>query len=108
MHRPDGLLEIVRPDEARDDDIGAKRDAHEQVDEQADDRRIIADGRQRLRADKLAEHQDIGRVEELLQDAGHGQWQRKQDHRPDDWSVQHVDLQMFPKMHCVSPFCFFL
>ena len=104
MHRPDGLLEIVRPDEARDDDIGAKRDAHEQVDEQADDRRIVADGRQCFRADELAEHQDIGRVEELLQDAGHGQWQRKQDHRPDDGSVQHVDLQMFPKMHCLTPF----
>ena len=60
-------------------DVRAQRQAYEQVDQQVDERTVGADSGQRRAARKASHDDDIGCVEQQLQDAGCSQRQGKQD-----------------------------
>ena len=76
-----------------DDDVRAKRDADEQVEDESGDRRVGTDGGDRRGAvglGEVADDHDAGCVEELLQNAGRRHGEREsQDFRPYA-PVQHV------------------
>jgi len=74
----DALI-ILRAEAAGRNDVRAQRQAHEQVDQQVDERTVGADSGQRRAARKASHDDDIGCVEQQLQDAGCSQRQGKQD-----------------------------
>lgn len=50
---------VALADKRGNDGIGAHRNAHEEVDEQADDGGIAADCRERIAADKVTDDGDV-------------------------------------------------
>ena len=74
----DALI-VLRAEAAGRNDVRAQRQAHEQVDQQVDERTVGADSGQRCAARKASHDDDIGCVEQQLQDAGCSQRQGKQD-----------------------------
>ena len=93
----------MRTDEACDDDVGTERDADKEIDEQADNRRVVADGREGICADELTEHQRIRRIEELLQHARERERQGKDNHRPRHRTVQHINRHLLLNIHHLPP-----
>ena len=73
-----------------DGHVSTQRDAYKQVDHQADEVGVCADGGQRVRAGKAAHHRHISRIEQLLQKAACRNWQREGDDLGHERSVQHV------------------
>ena len=61
-----------------DDGAAADGNAHEQVDDQIDDGAVGADGGQRMAAYIPPHHDDVGGIEQQLQNAGGHQRQREQ------------------------------
>ena len=102
MHRaPDRVL-IPAANGGGDDDVRAKRDADEEIDDEADDGAVRAHGRDRQRARLSCEVADDGQirgVEELLEDRRCRHRQGKERKLVPDRTVQHVDLVFFAVCH---------
>ena len=80
-----------------DDDIRAESDADEQVDQKTYNRCVAADRRHGLFADELTDDRHIRRIEQLLQDAGQRQRQRKEKDLAAQRSMDHIyGMFIFP------------
>lgn len=86
---------VARADIARRQHVCADRKTHKDVDEQVDQRRRGADRRERLTAGELADHNDVGGVEQQLQNAREHQRNGEQKHFSQQRAVHHVDLIRF-------------
>lgn len=72
--------------------VGAHGEAHKEVDHQVDEGGIGAHRRQGLFSRPASHHDDIGGVEQELQDAGEHQRDGKHQELPGQGAVDHVDL----------------
>ena len=103
-----GLLVPAPAHEPRNEHIRTQRQPQEQVDQQPDDRRIIAHRRQGLRPHKPPQDENIRRIEHLLQNAD----ERHRDSEPEQPArqrpVQHIDrtshnnLPLYNTMYCLT------
>lgn len=78
----DGAGGVAQPacaERLRDEDVRTEREAEEEVDDETDERRVVADGSHGGRAVIAAEDQRVGGVEELLEDAGEHEWDGEDD-----------------------------
>lgn len=77
----DGAGGVAQPacaERLRDEDVRTEREAEEEVDDETDERRVVADGSHGGRAVIAAEDQRVGGVEELLEDTcEHERWRRR-------------------------------
>jgi hypothetical protein len=92
VHSPVDCLFLPPGSQGRDDHVGTNGDADKGVDQEVDDGAVGTDCRLRLTGDKVAHHRGVRGVEQLLQDAGHGQRQCKQQESGPDRAVQHIDI----------------
>ena len=96
VHRVRHALVVVRAERPRDDDVCANRQPQKEVDDHVDQRARRAD--RRLCGDavlgKLADHDDVRRVEQQLQNAREHQRQRKQENLGQERAARHVHLAM--------------
>ena len=86
---------MAAADGVRDDDVRAERDADEKVDDEADDRAVCAhrrDGDCARIAREVADDGDVGRVEQLPEDAGRGDGQGIAREFIPDRAVEHVQM----------------
>ena len=111
IDRPALTKLLALPDGVRDDDVRAKRDADEKVDDEADDRAVCAhrrDGNCARIAREVADDGDVRGVEELLQNRRGCDRQGKERQLIPDGAVQHVDLMLFDcSSHDLSHFFLF-
>lgn len=84
-------VDILLADKPGDDDVRSQRYADKQAQHHADDRAVAADGRHGLLADKLAEHGDVGGVEQLLHNACKGEGQGHDEDFIPQRAFEHVD-----------------
>ena len=88
-------LAVAAADGVGDDDVRAERDADEQIQNQADDRAVGADGGHGGRAHiarEVADDGDVGRVEQLAENAGRGDGQGIAREFVPDRAVEHVQM----------------
>ena len=101
-------LAVAAADGVGDDDVCAERDADEQIQDQADDRAVGADGGHGSRAHiarEVADDSDVGRVEQLPEDAGRGDGQSIARELIPERPVEHVHMPLFG--HCLHNFLTF-
>ena len=84
-------VDILLADKAGDDDVRSQRYADKQAQHHTDDRAVAADGRHGFLADKLAEHGDVGGVEQLLHNAGKSERQSHDEDLIPQRAFEHVD-----------------
>ena len=95
MHGAVHGLAVAAADGVGDDDVRAERDANEQIQQQADDRAVGADGSHggcAHIAREIADDGDVGRVEQLPEDAGRGDGQGIAREFIPDRAVEHVQM----------------
>ena len=95
MHGAVHGLAVAAADGVGDDDVRTERDADEQIQQQADDRAVGADGSHGGRAHiarEIADDGDVGRVEQLPEDAGRGDGQGIAREFIPDRAVEHVQM----------------
>ena len=77
-----------------DDNICADRDANEQVYQQINHERICTDSGQGFIARELPDHSNIGRIEQLLQNARRRKRNGKPQNLTTERSVQHIHIRL--------------
>ena len=92
MHGSLYFFRLLPPNIARDDYIGAQRNAHEEAHHEPDDRRIVPHRGHGVLADELAQRQDIGCIEKLLQHACEHEGPGKDKKLAGNRTVQHIDF----------------
>ena len=92
MHGQRGLLVVFAPHVDGDDDVGADGQAREQVNKQVDDGGACSHAGKRGVAEQLAAHHGVSGVEELLQEARHGERQRENQDVSQKGALGHVHL----------------
>ena len=102
-------LTVAAADGVGDDDVRAERDADEQIQNQADDRAVGADsghgGRAHV-AREVADDGDVGRVEQLAENAGRGDGQGIAREFIPERPVEHVHMLLFGYcLHNFLTFC---
>ena len=97
----DGLFDCVvlsLPDGVGDDHVRAQRNADKKIDDQADDRAVCTDSRDRRRSArtrKVADDRHVRRVKKLLQDRCRRHRQRKLRDLVPDGTMEHIDMLLF-------------
>ena len=95
-------LAVAAADGVCDDDIRAKGDADEQVDDERDERAVCADGGDGnglVRAGEVADNGNVGGVEQLFQNGCCGDRQGKLRQLAPDRAVEHVEPLAFCGSH---------
>ena len=83
-------VDIFLADKPGDDDVCPQRHADKQTQHHGDNRAVAADGRHSLLSDKLAEHGDVGGVEQLLHNTRKGEGQGYDEDFIPQRAFQHI------------------
>ena len=108
MHGAVHGLAVAAADGVGDDDVRAERDADEQIQQQPDDRTVCTDSGHGDRAQltrEVTDDGDVGRVEQLPEDAGRRDRQGVARELAPERPVEHVHMPLFG--HCLHTFLTF-